>query len=162
MSQSPSAKQREIKAHQLEKYLEEDLKAQLHRVLEQRDAVYQSIADYLKLQTTLQHLQSRAVQRQAEHGADAQTDLQVQVNLGNQFYMEACVPDTSHIFVNVGLGFHAELSLAEALEWLLKKEAALNADADRLTARATQLRFQLRLGYELLGSLLGYQPQRAE
>eukprot|EP00667_Euglena_gracilis_P028086 EG_transcript_35395 len=72
------------------------------------------------------------------------------------------VPDASRVFVDVGLGFYAELGHAEALEWLRKKDAALNADAERLTARATQLRFQLRLGYELLGSLLGYQLNKPE
>lgn len=29
-------------------------------------------------------------------------------------YCQAEVPDTSHIFVNVGLGFHAELTLVRA------------------------------------------------
>lgn len=34
-------------------------------------------------------------------------------------------PDTKHIFVNVGFGFHAELTLDEALEFIKKKEVHL-------------------------------------
>jgi prefoldin subunit 5 len=34
-------------------------------------------------------------------------------------------PDTTHIFVNVGFGFHAELTLDEALQFIKKKEAHL-------------------------------------
>lgn len=34
-------------------------------------------------------------------------------------------PDTKHIYVNVGFGFHAELTLDEALEFIKKKEVHL-------------------------------------
>ena len=34
-------------------------------------------------------------------------------------------PDTKHIFVNVGFGFHAELTLEEAMAFITKKEAHL-------------------------------------
>ena len=38
------------------------------------------------------------------------------VDLGAQVYCQAEVPDTSHIFVDVGLGFHAELTLVRVVE----------------------------------------------
>ena len=34
-------------------------------------------------------------------------------------------PDTSRVFVNVGLGFHVEFTLPEAIEFIDKKEAVL-------------------------------------
>jgi prefoldin subunit 5 len=38
-----------------------------------------------------------------------------------------CREDTSKIFVNVGMGFHAEMTLDEALQFIATKEKELNA-----------------------------------
>ncbi|KAF9623486.1 hypothetical protein IFM89_003102 [Coptis chinensis] len=48
------------------------------------------------------------------------------VNLGSEVYLEADVPDTRHIFVDVGLGFHVEFTWSEAINFILVKEASLN------------------------------------
>ena len=40
-----------------------------------------------------------------------QEELRTMVDLGSQVYCQAEVPDTSRIFVSVGLGFHAEMTL---------------------------------------------------
>lgn len=68
------------------------------------------------------------------------SSFKTKINLGNEFYMQAKVyvssneneltnsiyrPDTSRIFVNIGLGFHVEFTLPEALEFVDKKERTL-------------------------------------
>jgi len=51
-------------------------------------------------------------------------------------YCQAEVPDTSHIFVNVGLGFHAELTLEEAVAFAEKKQVGLRKDLKQRVAGA--------------------------
>merc|ERR1712050_579914 len=53
---------------------------------------------------------------------DDVTELKTMVELGCQFYAKAFVPDTSRIFVDVGLGFHLEMPLEEAAEFMIHKE----------------------------------------
>ena len=68
-----------------------------------------------------------------------QRELKTMVNLGSDFYVQAHVPDTGWIYVDVGLGFHAQMTLDEACAFATQREA-LNARAEELTARATRLK----------------------
>merc|ERR1712046_554459 len=73
--------------------LEPDLKA----VVTRRDAIYDEISDYLRLQKTCETLRDSV--------AEGTPDLKTQVDLGCQVYMQAHVKDASRIRVEVGLGF---------------------------------------------------------
>ncbi len=61
---------------------------------------------------------------------------------GLYLFGAAAVPDVTRIAVDVGLGFHADLTLREATAWLPKKIAALTSAAETLTKRAAELRFR--------------------
>lgn len=52
--------------------------------------------------------------------------LSTMVNLSSEFFVQAKVEDTSKIFVHVGLGFHPELTLDEALTFIEEKEKLMN------------------------------------
>ncbi len=67
------------------------------------------------------------------------------VNLGKDFYVQARVPDTSRVHVNVGLGFHAEMTLDEALAFAAAREKQLGEQAEALTARAARLKAHIKL-----------------
>ena len=54
-------------------------------------------------------------------------------------------PDTSYVYISVGLGFHAEMTLAEAVAFSTAREATLNAAADKLTQQAAQLKARIKL-----------------
>lgn len=43
------------------------------------------------------------------------------VNIGSEVYAQAKTPDRKHIFINIGLGFHVEFTLDEALAFIDKK-----------------------------------------
>ena len=40
-------------------------------------------------------------------------------------YVHVCRPDTRHIFVDIGLGFHVELTWSEALNYITAREEKL-------------------------------------
>jgi prefoldin subunit 5 len=62
--------------------------------------------------------------------------------------------DTSRIFVHVGMGFHAEMTLDEALKFITSKEAELNAKADKITEEAAAIKDKIRMVYETLDWLM--------
>ncbi|XP_020970385.1 protein UXT homolog, partial [Arachis ipaensis] len=53
------------------------------------------------------------------------TSLRTLVNLGSKVYLQAEVPNTQHIFVDVGLGFHVEFTWSEALNYMQKREETI-------------------------------------
>ncbi|KAK9705854.1 hypothetical protein RND81_07G087200 [Saponaria officinalis] len=50
------------------------------------------------------------------------TSLKTLINLGSEVYAQGEVPDTRHIFVDVGFGFNVEFTLSEAINFILAKE----------------------------------------
>nr|CAD1837888.1 unnamed protein product [Ananas comosus var. bracteatus] len=68
------------------------------------------------------------------------TSFQSMVNLGSEVYMQADVPDTRRIFVDIGLGFHVEFTWSEALEFISVREARL---ARYVKASESYFRYQL-------------------
>lgn len=53
-------------------------------------------------------------------------ELKSLVNVGSEVYMQAKAQDRKYIFINIGLGFHAQFTLDEALVFLEKKLNKLN------------------------------------
>jgi prefoldin alpha subunit len=81
------------------------------------------------------------------------TSIKTQVNLGSDFYVQAHVPDTSKIMVSIGLGFHAELTLDEAVTLCTQREAHYTAAAEELTERAARLKARIKLVYGAIDEL---------
>ncbi|PNX73017.1 protein UXT [Trifolium pratense] len=50
------------------------------------------------------------------------TSLRTMVNIGSEVYVQAEVPNTQHIFVDIGMGFHVEFTWSEALNYIEKRE----------------------------------------
>ncbi|KAJ1827095.1 hypothetical protein LPJ70_007573, partial [Coemansia sp. RSA 2708] len=68
------------------------------------------MSEYLKLKTHIDSIRSQQLD-----------ELETKVDLGSNFYAKAFVPDTQYIFVNVGFGFHLQMSLDEADEFIDRK-----------------------------------------
>eukprot|EP00850_Spirogloea_muscicola_P011625 SM000073S21401 [mRNA] locus=s73:54452:55874:- [translate_table: standard] len=82
------------------------------------------------------------------------TRMRSMVSLGSEVYMQADVPDTSRIFVNVGLGFHVEFTLPEAISFAATKEQHLKRRADAQTVRIVDLKAQIKLVTEGIRELM--------
>ena len=76
------------------------------------------------------------------------------VNLGSDYFVQAKVPDTSHIFVEVGLGFHAQFTLDEALEFIEEKMKHLNGLAEQETEKSITIKTHIKLVYEGINELM--------
>ncbi|XP_074873678.1 protein UXT isoform X1 [Carettochelys insculpta] len=104
----------EEKVPRYEAFVSDVLQRDLRRVQEQREQVHEEITQHLRLKALIERLQE----------SDGQA-VQTQVDLGCNFFVTADVPDTSRIFVALGYGFFAELTLLEALRFVDRKTKLL-------------------------------------
>ncbi|XP_008291284.1 protein UXT [Stegastes partitus] len=132
------------KVVQYENFINEVLKRDLQKVLEQRDGVYEKISQYLQLKNTVQSLQEAESQQ-----------LKTDVDLGCNFYVQAEVDDSSRIFVAVGFGFFVEMTHDEALRFIDKKTSQLTAFTEQLTKDSAKIKANIRMVLEGLRELQG-------
>ncbi|XP_070766822.1 protein UXT [Enoplosus armatus] len=132
------------KVLQYENFINEVLKRDLQKVLEQRDSVYEKISQYLQLKNTIQSLQDSGSQQ-----------LKTDVDLGCNFYVQAEVEDSSRIFVAVGYGFFVEMNHDEALRFINKKTSQLTAFTEKLTKDSSKIKANIRMVLEGLRELQG-------
>mmetsp|Transcript_79094 Transcript_79094/g.209771 ORF Transcript_79094/g.209771 Transcript_79094/m.209771 type:complete len:172 (+) Transcript_79094:41-556(+) len=92
---------------------------------------------------------------------DGVTELETMVELGCQFYVNAFVPDTSRIFVDVGLGFRLELTLEEAREFLEHKEACLRSGLELRKRKTASVKADIHEALHLLDLMLQVQSGRS-
>lgn len=81
--------------------------------------------------------------------------------LGAGVHAAAAVPDASRIFPHVGLGFHPELTLAEAAAAAALRRQHLQAQVDARAAELAGIRAHLRLVEQALSDLAGLQAVAA-
>jgi len=110
------------------------LKADLQHVYSLRGSVQTRIDAYQALITNTMALE-------AEDGQDLRT----LVNVGAEFYCQAEVPNTARIYVDVGLGFHVELSRTEAVDFAKVYIQSLETQTEKYTEKAARIKAHLKL-----------------
>ena len=65
---------------------------------------------------------------------DGSGELKTQVELGAEVYCQARVPDTSRVFIGIGLGFHLECTLDEVSGLVLTAVTSRRACWDACTS----------------------------
>lgn len=133
---------------QYENFVNEVLKKDLQKVLEQRDSVYEKISQYLQLKNTIQSLQESGSRK-----------LKTDVDLGCNFFVQAEVEDSSRIYVAVGFGFFVEMTHDEALRFIEKKTSQLTAFTEQLTKDSAKIKANIRMVLEGLRELQGLTDQ---
>ncbi|XP_076749880.1 uxt prefoldin-like subunit [Xylocopa sonorina] len=100
---NPDIQEKVIK---FETFVNDVLREDLAKLEEKLDTKNADIAEFLQLKTTITTLQN--------NGLD-QSGFKTQVDVGQNFFIEAHVPNASTILLDVGLGHYVELSLNDAL-----------------------------------------------
>ncbi|KAI8366042.1 Prefoldin subunit-domain-containing protein [Radiomyces spectabilis] len=119
------------------------LKPNLKTVLDARDNTLSKLSDYQKLKTQIEMMQTHNLK-----------ELKTMVDLGSQFYVQAHVPDTTYIYVNVGFGFHVQFTLDEALAFIEKKEKRLESLASEQASEADKIRAHIKMVLEAMSEIL--------
>eukprot|EP00007_Cunea_sp_BSH-02190019_P001356 CAMPEP_0174244794 /NCGR_PEP_ID=MMETSP0417-20130205/36678_1 /TAXON_ID=242541 /ORGANISM="Mayorella sp, Strain BSH-02190019" /LENGTH=149 /DNA_ID=CAMNT_0015324519 /DNA_START=28 /DNA_END=474 /DNA_ORIENTATION=+ len=125
---------REEKIHQYEVFINDRLKVDLEHTLAQRETIYKTISEYLKLKNNLELIQAENLSK-----------LKALVNLGADCFVQAKVPDTTYVYVHIGLGFHCQFTLDEAIEFIGKREAHLSEQAEELSVKSAEISARIKL-----------------
>ncbi|XP_024530371.1 protein UXT homolog isoform X2 [Selaginella moellendorffii] len=136
------------KVLEYEAFVDKRLKPDLVRAIAERDKLMEQLKTYSDLATNIKMLEENKLAR-----------LRTMVNLGSEIYCQADVPDTSRIFVDIGLGFHAELSWKEALDFITTKTTILDRQINEETKRVARIKSQIKLVCEGIRELLNLGPE---
>ncbi|KAH7652432.1 Prefoldin alpha-like protein [Dioscorea alata] len=143
-----SSELRRQKVKKFEDFVEGRLKPDLVNAIAQRDKVFEQQKIFSDLKRNIQVLE--------KSGA---TSLRTRVNLGSEVYMQADVPDTRRVFVDIGLGFHVEFTWSEALDFISVREARLARQVEEYTHLIANIKAQIKLVLEGIRELLQLPPE---
>ncbi|KAG9451825.1 hypothetical protein H6P81_004729 [Aristolochia fimbriata] len=131
------------KVKKFEEFVDQRLKPDLVRAIAERDKIFEQQKIFSDLKKNIETLQKNGV-----------TSLRSMVNLGSEVYMQADVPDTRHIFVDVGMGFHVEFTWTEAQEFIEVKLARLDKQLEEYTHLIASIKAQIKMVCEGIRELL--------
>mmetsp|Transcript_45784 Transcript_45784/g.118338 ORF Transcript_45784/g.118338 Transcript_45784/m.118338 type:complete len:152 (-) Transcript_45784:828-1283(-) len=133
----------EMRVRKFEEILEKRLSPKLRALLEDRDKVYDYIAQLMQLSNTVELMRS--------HKGGKMT---TQVNIGSNVYGKAKIPHTDRLFVNIGMGFHVELTLAEADAYIAKRKDMLERKGEEMTDEISKVKTDMRMLQEGVADIL--------
>ncbi|KAM3304288.1 protein UXT [Capsicum chacoense] len=131
------------KVRRFEEFVDRRLKPDLVQAIAQRDKVFEQQKIFSDLRSNIENLEKNSV-----------TNLKTLVNLGSEVYMQANVPDATHIFVDVGLGFHVEFTWSEALNYISEREENIARQIEEYTRLIASIKAQIKMVCEGIRELL--------
>ncbi|KAL2521081.1 Prefoldin chaperone subunit family protein [Forsythia ovata] len=135
--------ERQEKVGRFEEFIDQRLKPDLVHAIAERDKVFEQQKIFSDLRRNIENLEKNSV-----------TSLRTLVNLGSEVYMQADVPDTRHIFVDVGLGFHVEFTWSEALKFISARDEKLARQIEEYTRLIASIKAQIKMVHEGIRELL--------
>jgi prefoldin alpha subunit len=131
------------KVQRFEEFVDRRLKPDLVHAIAERDKVFEQQKVFSDLKKNIENLEKNSV-----------TSLRTLVNLGSEVYMQADVPDTRRIFVDIGLGFHVEFTWSEALNYIAAREEKLARQIEDYTRLIASIKSQIKMVCEGIRELL--------
>ncbi|CAN0889921.1 Protein UXT homolog [Linum grandiflorum] len=136
-------KQRQEKIRKFEEFVDGRLKPDLVKAIVERDKIFEQQKIFSDLKKNIENLEKNSV-----------TSLRTLVDIGSEVYMQADVPDTQRIFVDVGLGFHVEFTWSEALNFISLREEKISRQIDDYTKLIASIKTQIKTVVEGIRELL--------
>ncbi|XP_059655789.1 uncharacterized protein LOC132302830 isoform X4 [Cornus florida] len=136
---------RQEKVQRFEEFVDRRLKPDLVKAIAQRDKIFEQQKTFSDLRRNIENMEKNSV-----------TSLRTMVNLGSEVYMQAEVPDTRHIFVDIGLGFHVEFTWSEALNYITAREERLARQIEEYTHLIASIKAQIKMVLEGIRELLQF------
>ncbi|KAL5967442.1 Protein UXT [Taenia solium] len=134
---------KEEKITKIENFINEKLRKDLKQAslaLDEGDTIYAEISEYLELQNLLEKF-SEVGFRDDDNGGVTET----MVDMGCNFYLKAHISSLERLYVDVGLGFHVELTRAEALDFVRQRVELLAARAELFRQKAFEIRARIKV-----------------
>jgi prefoldin subunit 5 len=126
------------KVTKYEEFLNDVLRPDLKTTLDRRDELYNQISQYMELQTILEKIPA----------GDNSLKLKTRVDIGSNFYVQAEIPNTKLITVDLGCGIWLPMAPPDAIIFSQKKLMDLNQKAEELTQKELGIKAQIKLVLE--------------
>lgn len=140
-STSGSAENPSARVIVFEELVNEGLKQDLVELSRQVDSRCQTIADYLKIKSTIKVLKKKS------------KNVRLQTNIGCNFYAQCHVDDASKIYLCIGQDYFLHMDLDEALKMIDLKEKQLMRELDDLQEKASKIKAYIKIALEAMGRL---------
>jgi prefoldin subunit 5 len=127
-----------------EAFLSDRLRPDLQISLADKEKLEQELNEYDDLDSNLAALRK-----------DGSGRLKTLVDLGNEVLCQALVPDTSSVFINIGLGFHLECMLDEAPRVIQIRREVLERKVQEASVRAAKIKAHIKMTEEGIRELMG-------
>ncbi|XP_018462802.1 uncharacterized protein LOC108833907 isoform X1 [Raphanus sativus] len=127
----------------LEEIIDKGLKQKLLQTIASRDNIFEDQKALSDLRKNLETLEKNGV-----------NSLRTTVNLGSEVYMQAEVPDTRHVFMDVGLGFYVEFTRQEALDYIPQREERVQKHLEEVTGVIAQIKGRIKLAHHQIQQIL--------
>ncbi|KAI4328493.1 hypothetical protein L6164_020844 [Bauhinia variegata] len=127
----------QAKVQKFEEFVDQRLKPDLVRAIAERDKVFEQQKIFSDLRRNIENLEKNSV-----------TSLRTLVDIGSEVYLQAEVPDTQRIFVDIGLGFHVEFTWSEALNYITQREEKIARQIEEYTQLIASIKAQIKLVLE--------------
>ncbi|CDS41213.1 protein uxt [Echinococcus multilocularis] len=124
----------------IEAFINEKLRKDLRFTLDAGDTVYAEISEYLELQNLLEKFSEVGFKDGDNSGAT-----ETMVDMGCNFYLKAHIPSLERLYVDVGLGFHVEMTRVEALHFVRQRVELLTAKAELFRQKALEIRAHIKV-----------------
>jgi prefoldin subunit 5 len=140
-----------------ENFVNEKLKTDLGRCLQEQEKVYSEIAEYLQVKDTIEKIMLSRKEESASNST-AREPLKMKVDLGCNFYAKAVVDDVSYVHIAIGYGFFLQMKFNEALKFIEKKTKILNRTADELNVKVCEIKANIKFVLEGLREIQNLDP----
>ncbi|XP_076392789.1 uxt prefoldin-like subunit [Megachile rotundata] len=130
-----------------ETFINEVLKEDLAKLEQKIDAKNADIGEFLQLKSTITTLQNNDLDKNG---------FKTQVDVGQNFFIEAHIPDASTILLDIGLGHYVELSLNDALAVINVRIKLLEQQITHLRKEVAKTNAHIKLLLLGIGELQGF------
>ena len=141
----------EAKIRKFEDKITFEMRPQMDFVIKRRDAVYEDLAEYLKLKHTLEMLKKEKMKK-----------FTTRIDIGCNIFVQAEVEEdlkTQKVMVALSKDFFVELTWDEALNFIAKKEEALNKRTEHLSKKLNEIRAHIVFIQEAIRELMGFSAE---
>jgi|EP00979_Chaetoceros_neogracilis_P018747 prefoldin alpha subunit len=141
--QGPTQEELREKLNEYINFIDHTLHPQLKVAISQREETESEMREYQELQHNLELFK------------DGKMKDVTMVDLGHKLmYCQAKITDCNHVFVSIGMGFHAELTIDEALVYIKRRMNFLNREKlSKRVDKARDIAAHMEKSLEILDSL---------
>jgi len=132
------------KIKQYEEFINDKLRVDLQKLVEQRAKHQGEIEEFQELLEEVTRLRESNTQ-----------EFKSLVDIGCGVFCQAHVPDASRIFISIGLGFHVECTLEEAPRIIKLRQDALQKKVTHTVKQAAEVKAHIKFMVEAIRQLSG-------